>query len=104
YASPKPPYAQPNSPNPYPSSNGQQNHEKDLIQRSIDSSPLVLHSQPIAQRIPNDGPQAVPSEQRIAPSDRSSDSAQSPDITGLVDHVSRIMARQLAVERERRGL
>jgi hypothetical protein len=75
------------------------------IQRSVEGSPLVLHSQAIVQRLPNDGYTTIPSDQRIAPAaSRSETSAPSPDITGLVDHISRIMARQLAVERERRGL
>jgi hypothetical protein len=77
--------------------------ETGALQRSVESSPLLLHSQAIVQRVPNDGYTTIPTDQRIAPS-RSEDSAQSPDITGLVDHVSRIMARQLTVERERRGL
>jgi hypothetical protein len=77
--------------------------ETGAIQRTVEGSPLVLHSQAIVQRLPNDGYTTIPQDQRIAPS-RSEDSAQSPDITGLVDHISRIMARQLAVERERRGL
>jgi hypothetical protein len=79
--------------------------ETGVIQRHVESSPLLLHSQAIVQRVPNDGYTTIPPDQRIAPpSGRSEDSAQSPDITGLVDHISRIMARQLAVERERRGL
>jgi hypothetical protein len=81
-------------------------------QSETGASPLLLHSQAIVQRLPNDGYTTIPLDQRIAPSrsetsapsSRSDTSAPSPDITGLVDHISRIMARQLAVERERRGL
>jgi hypothetical protein len=78
--------------------------ETGAIQRSVEGSPLVLHAPAIVQRVLNDGYQAIPQDQRIATSGQSETSAQSPDITGLVDHISRIMARQLAVERERRGL
>jgi hypothetical protein len=87
-------------------------HPTTTTQSETGASPLLLHSQAIVQRLPNDGYTTIPLDQRIAPSrsetsapsSRSDTSAPSPDITGLVDHISRIMARQLAVERERRGL
>ena len=84
--------------------------ETGAIQRHVEGSPLVLHSQSIVQRVdavdsvPSPPAQSILANQTIPPPTQPEQQQQATDITGLVDHISRIMARQLAVERERRGL
>jgi hypothetical protein len=88
--------------------NNAEKSEPEVIQRQIEGSPLVLYSRAIVQRVdavdsvPSAQSQIISANQPIPPPTQSEQ--PSPDMTGLVDHISRIMARQLAVERERRGL